>query len=234
MSAAPIPRSHKVTAHQPIYLGGYLGHFAKLAWCDEWIVFDVCPMESSGFENRNRIRAQSGELMLTVPVLRARETPLSDLRIANEHGWQRKHWRSLEMAYAKAPYWDTYSKGLKAFYEQRWDLLIDLDEAMFRWCASHLELFRPIRRASIMGATGSKSALVLDMAVKAHATEYLFGPQGISYADVPSFTKAGVTARFQNFTHPEYPQMGGGFLPNLSVIDLLMNVGPGAAKALSA
>lgn len=215
----------RLSAHQPIYLGGYIGHFAKLAWCDEWVVFDVCPAEDSGFENRNRIKVGAQAQWLTVPVRRSRETPLSELQIANEHGWQRKHWRTIEMAYRKAPYFDRYAPALQALLMRPWDKLRDLDEALFCHLATAFGLSRAMRRASDMGLTGTKSDLVLDMCVKAEAQEYLFGPQGKDYADVPAFEAAGVTPRFQEFEHPRYPQIGGGFLPNMSVLDLLMNVG---------
>lgn len=216
----------RLSAHQPIYLGGYLGHFAKLAWCDEWVCYDACPAEDSGFENRNRIRVGDVAQMLTVPVRRIRGMALCDIPIANEHNWQRKHWRTLEMAYRKAPYWDRLSPDLRVFYEQQWDRLVDLDLAMFRHFAGVVGLHRPIRRACGMDLVGSKSAAVLDMCLKAGAERYLFGPQGEGYADVAAFRAAGVEPVFQKFDHPQYKQAGVGFVPNLSVLDALMNVGP--------
>src|SRR6185503_15891232 len=105
-----------LTAHQPTYLP-WLGLFDKIAQADEFCLFDVCPMEDSGFENRNKILTQNGEQWLTIPVRRSREVPLSEIRIANEHPWARKHWRSIELAYSKAPFWERYAPELKPFYE---------------------------------------------------------------------------------------------------------------------
>lgn len=233
MSASPVPRVHRVSAHQPIYLGGYLGHWAKFLWCDEWIIFDVCQAEDSGFENRNQIRTKNGAQMLTVPVMRSRETPLSELRIANTQArWAKKHWNAITMAYQRAPYFDLYAPTLRPFYEQEWTLLVDLNRALFEYFAANLGIRRTIRRASEMGLTGTKSALVLDMAVKAKATEYMFGPYGNAYADLRAFSLAGVRPLFQEFEHPVYEQFHGGWVPNLSVLDLLMNHGPASVKVL--
>ena len=215
----------RLSAHQPIYLGGYLGHFAKLAWCNEWIVFDACPMEDSGFENRNRIRTGAVAQWLTVPVLRSRGVPLREVRIAPGHNWQRKHWRTLELAYAKAEYWPRYRDELRELYVQPWEKLVDLDAAMFLYFARTLGIERPMRRASTMDLVGSKSALVLDMCIKAGAERYMFGPQGEGYADVAAFRSAGIEPVFQKFVHPEYQQVGKGTIPNLSVVDALLNVG---------
>ncbi len=214
----------RLSAHQPIMYGGYLGHFAKLAWCDEWVVMDVCIKEDSGWENRNRIRVGAVAQWLTVPVMHSRETPLSELRIAPGN-WQRKHWRTIELAYRKAPFFDLYAGDLLRILSEPWCLLRDLDEALFRFCAKCIGIDRPIRRASTMGLTGKKSALVLDMCRKAGASEYLFGALGRGYADVEAFRAAGIEPLFQTFEHPTYRQLGPGFVPYLSVLDALMNVG---------
>jgi hypothetical protein len=64
------------------------------------------------------------------------------------------------------------------------------------------------------------------------ANTYIFGAQGRNYADVGSFTSAGIDARFQDYQHPTYPQLHGSFEPYMSVIDLLFNAGPESAKIL--
>lgn len=216
----------KLSAHQPVCLGGYLGHFAKLAWCDEWVIFDVCPMEDSGFENRQRIKTAQGPLMLTVPTHRARAKSIAGVGIDGDH-WRKKHWRSIEAAYRKAPFWSDYAEIVCSFYERPWYWLVDLNSEIFLCCAKFLGLHQgPMHYASQMNLTGTKSDLVLDMCRKAGATEYLFGPNGKDYADVAAFRAAGIEPRFQDYKHPVYPQLHGDFVPNLSVLDLLFNCGP--------
>lgn len=216
----------KLSAHQPIYLGGYIGHFAKLAWCDQWVVMDACPMEDSGYENRNQIRVGDSAQWLTVPVRRERGQPLSGVKIATEHNWQRKHWRSIEMAYRKSKHFDRYADELGGILLADWTHLVPLDVALFKFFAEQFGFDNPMTLASNMGLEGSKSALVLDMCKKAGATEYLFGPNGREYADEPAFRAAGVGPRFQEYIAPTYPQVGGGFVLGTGVLDLLLNVGP--------
>lgn len=231
MSAAPALRRHVLTAHQPAYLP-WLGYFDKIARADRFIVFDGVPMESSGYENRNRVKVGSTAQWLTVPVKRSRDVQLKDVFIANEHGWARKHYRTLEMAYQKAPYWDLYRSRLHSFYIVEYEKLADLNVAMLRFFLNALDINTPVERASSYDFQGSKSDLVLDMCVKLGATDYWFGEHGESYADVPAFLAAGVTPRFQKYEHPTYPQMGGGFISHLSALDLLFNVGPGSLKVI--
>lgn len=222
-----------LTAHQPTYIP-WLGLFDKVAQADTFCLFDVCQQESSGYENRNKILGPTGEQWLTVPVHRSRTAPLSDVRIVQNSGWQRKHWRSLELAYQRAPFWSSYAPGLRMFYmDAQWTHLVDLTHDMLRWFMDQLELGQPIVRASSLpGLGGTKSELVLSMCQAMHASEYIFGALGRDYADVAAFENAGIRVRFQEYEHPTYPQLGRGFVPCLSVIDLLMNVGPDSLKVL--
>lgn len=223
-----------LAAHQPLYAGGWLGLFDKIAQADQFVIFDVCPAEDSGFENRNPILTHNGELMLTVPIRRQREAHLSEIRIAEDSSWQRKHWRSIEQAYRKAPFWDRYAPDLEPFYmATRWHKLVDLDEVLLRWCLNALGLVRPITRASSLGPlSGSKSELVLSLCKAVGASTYIFGEQGRNYADVAAFEREGIEIRFQAYKHPVYPQTQPGFTSKLSVLDLIFNVGPDSLKTL--
>ncbi|MBC5815647.1 MAG: WbqC family protein, partial [Candidatus Eremiobacteraeota bacterium] len=58
------------------------------------------------------------------------------------------------------------------------------------------------------------------------------GSQGRNYADVASFEAAGVAPHFQDYHHPQYPQLHGAFEPFMSVIDLLYNQGPKSRETL--
>lgn len=213
-----------LTAHQPAYLP-WLGLLSKIASADLFCIFDVCPMEDSGFENRQKIKTQSGPLWLTVPVRRSRGVPLKDVEIANDQPWQRKHWRSIEMAYQRAPYFETYAPSLKNLLCQRWHRLAWLNRTLLLYFMARFGIKTPVVQASDYDFQGTKSDLVLDMCLKLGATKYIFGAMGRDYADVAAFERAGIEVEFQDFAHPTYPQLHGAFVPNMGCLDLLFNVG---------
>ena len=226
-----------LTAMQPTYLP-WCGLFDRIAQGQGHVIFDVVPMDSSSqtsYENRNKILTSSGPLWLTVPVHKDRETSLCKVRIVENTGWRRKHWRSIEQAYHRAPFWSLYAPELEEFYPLDWHLLVDLNAEMLRWFLRNLGLGQPVHRASTLGLQGTKSELVLDMCKRLGAHEYIFGKHGRGYADVAAFEAAGVTVRFQEYQHPTYPQVGSrnGFESHLSVLDLLMNVGPDSLKVIT-
>ena len=63
------------------------------------------------------------------------------------------------------------------------------------------------------------------MCLKLGAKKYIFGSQGKNYADERAFLSNGVTPYFQDYIHPIYNQLYAGFLPYMSVIDLIFNHG---------
>lgn len=213
------------SAHQPLYFG-YLGTLHKLASCDVWIDWDDVQAEDSGFENRTRIRAADGrEHYLTVPVRKSRDVKLKDVEICWSQPWRRKHWRTLEQAYGKAPNWPTYGPWLKWLYDQNWIKLADLNETIFDFLAVQFRL-QNVRRMkmSSLGLTTHKSQAIVDACRKVGAFHYLFGAMGKDYADAGLFHAAGLEPWIQRYVPQQYPQGRDGFLPNLFPLDLLMHV----------
>lgn len=210
----------------------WAGLFEKVAQADIFCAFDGVAMEDSGYENRVQIRTSQGPQWLTVPVKRSRDLPLCKVEIANEHGWQRKMIRSIEMSYQRAPYFSRYFPDVKCLLETRHQYLADLDLSLLRYFMQELGINTPIVRASEYDFQGSKSALVLDMCRQLGASAYVFGELGQDYADVPAFAASGVKVRFQKYECREYQQQHAGFVGGLSVLDVLLNCGPDARKVV--
>ena len=75
--------------------------------------------------------------------------------------------------------------------------------------------------------------MVVDMCRKVGADGYLSGMHGKDYLEVEAFQKAGINLLFQDYSCPEYPQCGSGpFVPNLSIVDMFLNCGPGSRQLL--
>lgn len=222
-----------LTAHQPVFMP-YLGTFAKIAAADTFVVWDSVPMESSGFENRVRIKTAQGPQWLTVPVKRSRDLPLHKVEIAHEHGWARKMARTVEMHYSKAPYFRTYWPQIKAILESRHTYLADLDIELLHYFMEELGIHTPIVRCRDYETPDGKNERIVAMCRQLGASAYLFGPMGAGYADVKMFADAGLSVKFQAFEHPEYPQQHGEFVEGLSILDVLLNCGPDAGRTIRA
>ena len=215
-----------LTAHQPVYMP-WLGLFHKIAIAEKFCIFDIAQYQTKDFNNRNKIKTNAGSMWLSVPVESKGhfEKSLKDIRIVND-GWNKKHFKSIDLAYRKAPFYSEYIGQLEVLLmEKTYTYLADLNFATLEFGLKSLGIDVPIVTASSFDFQGSKSDLVLDMCQKLGASDYIFGNQGKDYADVNSFLSCKVTPYFQEYVHPVYPQLHGEFEPYMSVVDLLFNVG---------
>lgn len=224
-----------LTAHQTGYMP-WLGFFAKVAQADLFCSFDAVQYERRGWTNRNYIKTRDGPLLLSVPVRSKNHfgTKLCDVEIMTGN-WARKHMRSIELAYAKAPHFEQHYAGVGAVLDlySEGGLLMELNTDLMRYFLRALGIQVPIVQASDHDFKGGKSALVLDMCRKLNASTYIFGGEGKNYADVAAFKAAGIEPRFQEYVHPTYPQLWGEFAPRMSVLDLVMNCGPTSLSILT-
>ncbi len=222
-----------MTAHQPVYLP-WLGLFHKLALADLFCYFDIAQHQTKDFNNRNKIKTHNGEIWLSVPVESRNhfEKSVGKIRIV-QNGGQRKHFKSIQLAYLKAPYFADYISGLEELLmKQSFETLCALNLDVLRYLMKCLEIATPIVKASDYAFQGAKSNLVLDMCVQLKANVYVFGSQGRDYADVEKFRDHGIEPVFQSYRHPVYRQLHGEFKPYMSVIDLLFNEGPRSREIL--
>lgn len=222
-----------LTAHQNVYLP-WLGLFHKIALADTFCSFDQVQYLPKDWNNRNKIKTAMGPIWLTVPVHSHghRDKPLSEIEIDNTKPWAKKHWRSLELNYSKAPFFDEYAGFFEEIYGREWTHLAQLNDVMLRSFLNMLEIEVDFTRASDHDFQGTGSDLVLDMCKTLGADRYIFGALGRDYADVDAFTEAGIKVAFQDYRHPTYPQFYGEFESHLSIVDLLFNCGPDSYEIL--
>jgi hypothetical protein len=223
-----------LTAHQPVYLP-WLGLFHKIALADTFVSFNRVQYLPKDWNNRNRIRTANGPLWLSVPVQKKghRDKPLDEIEIDNGKPWQRKHWRTLEMTYGKAPHFASYRDFFAGVYDREWTHLAELNDHMLHWFLQTLGIETTFIAASDHHFQGAKSELVLDMCRTLGADRFIFGAMGRDYADVDAFTAAGIDVVFQDYRHPTYPQLQRGeFEPYMSIVDLLFNCGEQSREIL--
>jgi hypothetical protein len=216
-----------VAGHQPNYLP-YLGFFDKMRRVDIFIIEDNVQFERQGFTNRNRILTSDGVRWLSVPIEHANKPLLiNEVKIANkgEPNWGRKHWLTLKHGYCKAPYWNEFSGFFEETYEREWDLLIDLNMHLIKGIMGFLKIDKPLVLSSSLHAQGKKTDLIVAQCKELGADMQLAGNGCKGYIEKELFEQQGIALKFQDFSHPIYPQSSGEFVPNLSVVDYLFCTG---------
>jgi len=217
-----------LAGHQPEYLS-YIGFFSKVCKADMFALVDHVQFEKKDWQNRNRIRVITGELMMTVPVkTKGKFTQaIKDVEINNDVPWARKHWRSISLAYKDAPYFKEYKGFFEDTYHKKWNMLTDLDEHITLYMLDVFDINIPTKRTSEYGdIPGKKTDMIINMCKEFNADAYLSGAGGRDYVEVERFTANNMKHYFIDFKHPQYPQQFKPFIPCMSAIDMLFNCGP--------
>ncbi|MCH7805266.1 MAG: WbqC family protein, partial [Acidobacteria bacterium] len=147
-----------VTGHQPNYLP-YPGFFEKIARADLFIIVDNVQFVKRGpfgWIHRNKVRTEKGWDWLTVPVLTKGKFTQSirETRINGAQPWARKHWRTIEWNYRKAPHFGKYADGLRTIFDRKWEWIWELNVELIHLIMGWLEIKTPVKIASEMGVEG--------------------------------------------------------------------------------
>ena len=207
------------------------GFFDLIGRCDEYIIYDSAQYVKRHWHNRNRIKTAHGVEWLSIPVVtKGRfEQPIDQVEI--EKPWADKHWRALELAYKRAPFFEQLAPTVKAWYEgaDSQALLTDVNMIFLRGISELLGLKTCIVRDTKNKTQGARTERLLAIARAAGANCYLSGPSARNYFDEAMFTAAGITTEWMRYDgYPQYPQLHGGFEHTVSILDLLFNTGPEA------
>lgn len=221
-----------VSIHQPAYLP-WLGYFDRIRRSDLFIFLDMVQFQRNSFQNRNKIKTGNGPAWLTVPVRLKNhfETTIADIEIDETQDWRKKHLRSIEQSYSRAPDFAEKFARLSALYQDRQNRLAPFCLTQLRFWLDELRIDTPIVLASEQSVGGRKSDLVLALCRHVGATKYLSGPLGRGYLNEGEFAAAGIELEYHDFVHPQYKQQYGAFIPAMGVVDYWMNNGNPALSA---
>lgn len=224
----------RVGIHQPMYLP-WLGLFDRIHKCDVFVLLDNVPYSKNYFINRNKIKTANGWTWLTVPVLTKGSFGqlISEVQINNKVDWREQHWKSIYYSYKKAPCFSKYADFFEQVYQRDWTYLVEVTEESLSHLLKVLGIATMVQRASGLKVAGSKEELVLGICKAVHADEYLSGPDGKNYLNLELWRENNIKVIFHDYHHPQYPQLHGEFLPQMSIIDLLFNCGDESLKILS-
>ena len=168
--------------------------------------------QKQSYRNRVCILSGNGVQTLSIPVIRhERETLITDVRIEYTTPWQRTHWRTIETAYNSSPFYLYYKDALQPFYERQYDTLFEFNLGLIRTILKLLRIGTDIQLTTDYCQTADPNLRTLIHPKRAVKSDYPF-----------------------RLTSPYYQVFEDrfGFTPNLSVIDLIFNLGPEAGQYL--
>lgn len=214
-----------VAIHQLHYLP-WLRYFDKVWRSDVFVVLDDIQFTKNGWQNRNRVKTSSGAVRLTVPVHAKARMTLDRIGIDNGTHWPKKHWRTLDLSYRKAPHFAAYAPFLEKAYAIRWESLNALNRHLLHFFVQALGIDTPIVYSSKLDVPGEATERLINLVKAVGGDTYYSGAFALEeYLDVEMMKNAGIDVKLQHWHCPLYPQLHYDFIPDLSIVDLLFNCG---------
>lgn len=210
----------KLAIMQP-YLFPYLGYFQLIRAVDAFVVYDDVNYIKGGWINRNYILANGDRQLITLPLQGASPNKrINQVEVGGPH----KILQSLRHSYGKAPHFDTVYPMLEDILTQTEKNLARFLDYQLRRICDHLDL-RP--QWHISSALDKDNGLrgqdkVIAICEELGATHYINVPGGMALYDQPSFAARGLRLSFIQPRAVSYRQFGKSFVPNLSIIDVMM------------
>ena len=218
----------RITIHQPEHIP-WLGFINKASKAETFVILDSVQFEKNYFQNRNRILGTNGVQWIGIPVSTGghMSESIAQTRISTvDAKWRDKYLRTVKMSYGKYPFFDEVYGLLESCLSIETNLFCEINIAIIRGLFEKLGINCSMVRSSTLCVDGLKSDLILDICKEVGADEYIAGPSGRDYLKIDDFENAGIKVFYNDYTHPEYPQLRSKeFISHLSGIDLFMNVG---------
>lgn len=208
----------KVAVLQSNYIP-WKGYFDIIHDVDEFIFYDEVQFTVRDWRSRNKILVPQGELWLTVPVGADRNRAIIDVQI-KDSSWQRKHFKTLEMAYHKAPYWKRYEDFLAFVYlEKTWTYLYELNRFLIEHISrDFLGITTKFTDSRDYPTHGVKHEKLLSLVKAAQADLYLSEPAAKDYIVAEDYSAAGIRLVWKDYSnYPPYNQHSGGVAASLPI-----------------
>lgn len=215
----------KLAVMQP-YLFPYIGYFQLVYASDLFLIYDDVAYIKQGYINRNNILSPNGTTRFTVPVLGGSPNKLiSDLEFSKDVA---KILKTIEQSYLKTPYFEDVFPIVKQAFEYDDRSIASVCKKSYEEIFSYLGVEKQFKKTSEIDYDRSESARdrLISLCHQFRADCYINAPGGRKLYSKPDFAQKGIDLRFVDSLPVEYPQGGSDFVPNLSVIDMLMNCSP--------
>lgn len=230
-----------VTIHQPDMLP-WLGFFNKINKADIWVILEHTknnPRDAAFWGRRVKVMVNGEGKWLSLPLKRPEipgliGVPINEMEFNNgEHKLFMDAIRTIEISYKKSPFFKQIFPIVEEFLLSQ---ELNMSKRNLTFIFQIMELLQiktQVCYSSNMNCQENSTKLLVEILKKKQGNTYLCGGGASGYQQDELFNQAGIEVIYNNFNHPIYPQFNvKSFIPGLSIIDALMNVGIEETKEL--
>lgn len=184
-------------------------YYAKLFACEKAYVEQYDHYSKQTYRNRCVVASANGPLSLSIPTEKDSKEKclMKDIRISDHGNWRHMHWNAFVASYKQSPFFDYYADEFNAFFQKKYEFLFDFNLDLCRWVCQQIDMEPELIPTS----------------------DYISQPEDMDDFREVIHPKIDAASFDKDFAARPYYQVFDqkfGFQPNLSIIDLLFNMGP--------
>ena len=213
----------KLAIMQP-YFFPYLGYFQLINCVDTFVIYDNIEFTKSSWIRRNRILNVDRDRYIVVPLKKASDySQVVDLEIAETYDYK-KMLRVIKGAYERSPYFNHIFQLLEGIIPPKNNHLFDYLLGITKSLCAYLDIQTKFIISSSVSIDHSLKAQekVIAFCTALNANEYINPIGGKPLYDKGAFANAGIELWFHRMSDLTYTQFNAPFIPNLSIIDVMM------------
>lgn len=215
----------KIAIIQPSFIP-WKGFFDIISNVDIFVHLDDAQYTSHDWRNRNYITGKNGIQLLTVPIKKYKfGSIINEMIIADEISWRTNHLKTIQRNYSKTPYYANYENLINDIFTFDSVSLSAFNINAIEKISNELGYSTKFLKSSDLKIHGFKDQKLIEICKLLGANEYISGPAALNYIQPDLWEKANIKLKFMNYDYPVYPQRCDQFSHNVSIIDLLFNLG---------
>jgi hypothetical protein len=218
----------KLAIMQP-YFFPYIGYWQLMHAADRFVIYDDVNFIKNGWINRNRVLINGAATYITVPLFQSSSfKKICDTGIQPTSVWRNKLSKMVENTYRRSPYFDEVFPVIDDVIRHETENLADYLSFQLWSLASFMHIDTEIINSSRIYGNAEMSGQdrIVDICSIERATVYINPQGGQMLYDKNTFLKSGIDLRFIVMEPLPYKQKNEVFIPSLSIVDGLMEVGP--------
>lgn len=202
-------------------------YFGPVQWYQKLNRYDECLIEQyesfikQTYRNRMVIATTNGPLALTIPTNHDTSMAMKDIHISDHANWRHVHWNALLSAYGESPFFEYYQDDIRPFYEKKYEFLFDFNMETMQKMIELLDI-----RPNI--SLTDHYVLSEERRTKSEGISILHSTPCTPISDFRESIRPKHPLPDPEFTPRRYYQVyeqKHGFIPNMSILDLLFNEG---------
>ncbi len=216
----------RLAVMQP-YIFPYLGYFQLLSAADRFVFFDDVNFIKKGWIHRNQLLVSGQKNLFSIPLQRASQNKLikdTYLHPSDYGRWRNTFLKTVDQNYRQAPFfpavYDLLSQVLRGAHDTIADLAIDSVESVAKYVGLSIDFRQSSSLPYDRSLKGQDKIVAICQQQKATTYVNLIG--GTELYDAVTFATNNVALYFVKSADVLYPQQGNSFVPNLSILDVLM------------